>query len=87
MDFAGLFFYDRIKMVVGESCLRLRLRAAESSVHILRAFAIKVSNGGCELLNKKEDTWRGILGHYDAEFDTALRAFKGQWLRRFFAYF
>ena len=30
-------------------------------------------------LSKNENTWYGILGHYDAEYDTAPRVFKGQW--------
>jgi hypothetical protein len=29
--------------------------------------------------SKNEDTWCMMLGHYDAEYDSALRAFKGQW--------
>lgn len=33
-------------VVVGESCGCLRMPAAESSIHELRAFAVKASNGG-----------------------------------------
>ena len=32
--------------------------------------------------SKKEDTWHAMLGHYDAEFDTARRVFYGQWQGR-----
>ena len=59
----GAFFYT-IKMELGESCLRPRLQAAESSICTLRAFAITVSNGGCVNAFKKEDTWCGKLTYF-----------------------
>ena len=39
--------------------------------------------GWCmQTLQKNEATWYGVLRHYDAGFDTALRVFEGQWNRR-----
>jgi len=36
--------------------------------------------GRCVLnFRKNEDTWYGVLEHYDAEDDIALRVLKGQW--------
>ena len=34
-----------------------------------------------QTLQKNEATWYGVLRHYDAGFDTALRVFEGQWNR------
>ncbi len=35
--------------------------------------------GWCmQTLQKNEATWYGVLRHYDAGFDTALRVFEGQ---------
>ena len=40
--------------------------------------------GWCmQTLQKNEATWYGVLRHYDAGFDTALRVFEGQWNRRY----
>lgn len=54
LDLQRAIFFDKIKSVIGESCLRSRFRAAESSVRMLRAFAIKVSNGGYADCSKKK---------------------------------
>jgi len=32
---------------------------------------------------KTKETWYRVLGHYDAEYDTAQRVFKGQWCGRY----
>ena len=50
-------------MVIGESCARSRLRAAESSVCMLRSFAVKASNGGHAKRSKNKDTWCRMLSH------------------------
>jgi hypothetical protein len=36
---------------------------------------------------KNEDTWYRVLGHYDAEYDTTPRVFKGWWNGRHFVHF
>ena len=60
---------------------------AESSIHTLRISVTKVSDrvvyadlpaqAGTQI--KNEDTWYRKLGHYDAEYDTALRVFILRW--------
>jgi hypothetical protein len=39
----------------------------------------------CRNFNKKEDTWREALRHFDAGFDSTLRVFKGWWYRGYLA--
>lgn len=56
-----------MKSVIGESCLRSRFRAAESSICKLRAFAVKASNGGFAKSLKKEDTRCRILAYFRYE--------------------
>ena len=74
---AGLFFwYDTNgnRRIRG----RLRLSAAESSIHASSVSAITVSDRVAHAeTSKKEDTWHEILGHCDAGFDSALRVFEG----------
>jgi len=81
----NLYKYDKIISVVGESCGRLRLPAAESSIHTPRISAVTASDRVTyEDTSKKEATWCKVLGHYDAEYDSALRVFEGWWHRRHF---
>lgn len=66
-------------MVLGSRCIcgRSRLSATEPSILASSVSAVMASGRVVYVLLKKEDTWREILGHCDAEYNTTLRAFKG----------
>src|SRR3989344_3498231 len=59
-------------------CRRSRFAAAEPS--ILQPGTAKITvDAGATVDIQNEDTWRTVLGHYDAEYDTARRVLNGRW--------
>ena len=73
----AIFLY-KLAIAVGEYVSDLNflgLLATETSIRTSRVLATTVSGRVVYAeISKNEDTWYGMLGHYDAEYDTALRA-------------
>ena len=53
--------------------------ATEPSIHASRVSTVTALDRVVHAdTSKNEATWYGVLRHYDARFDTALRVFEGQ---------